>query len=69
MSTTKASQHLYIVRIWFETTRSDRQKWRGLIEHVPTGRKLYFTSLANLVDFISLSLPSSDTASTAQPPN
>lgn len=69
MNTIEASQHLYLVRIWFESTRSDRQSWRGLVEHVPTGKKLYFTSLADLNDFISLSLPSPDTASTARFPD
>lgn len=43
-------QHLFIVRIWFE--RADT--WRGQVEHIPSGQKLYFTSLDDLNDFINL---------------
>lgn len=47
-------QHLFIVRMWFET--SCLGAWRGSVEHVDTGQKMYFTSLGDLNDFITLRL-------------
>jgi len=48
------SQHLFIVRLWSETAQPGY--WRGSVEHVPSGQKLYFTSLGDLNDFITLRL-------------
>ena len=47
-------QHLFIVRMWSEMPQPG--PWRGSVEHVPTGQKLYFTSLDDLNDFITLHL-------------
>ena len=31
----------------------NHDQWRGLVENVTTGQRLYFTSLADMSDFIS----------------
>jgi hypothetical protein len=51
---TSPSQHLFVVRLWSETTQMSQIPLRGSVEHVPTGQKLYFTSLDDLSDFIAL---------------
>jgi peptidoglycan/LPS O-acetylase OafA/YrhL len=49
---TTHSQFLFIVRIWLVEEGRDRA-WRGSVEQVPSGQKLYFTSLGDLDDFIA----------------
>ena len=51
--TTRQHQHLFIVRLWQETSRLASDQWRGSIEHVPSTQRIYFTSLADLTDFIT----------------
>jgi hypothetical protein len=48
------SQHLFVVRLWSETTEKPQIPLRGSVEHIPSGQKLYFTSLDDLSDFIAL---------------
>jgi hypothetical protein len=48
------SRHLFIIRIWFEAASANQRQLRGQVEHVPSGQKLYFTSLNDLDDFINL---------------
>jgi len=50
---TERLEHLFIVRIWQEADRSGVSQWRGSVEHVPSGQRLYFTSLGDLTDFIT----------------
>ena len=47
-------QHLFVVRLWSEPVEKPRISLRGSVEYVPTGQKLYFTSLDDLSDFIAL---------------
>ncbi|MFZ5820635.1 MAG: hypothetical protein ACOYYJ_12120 [Chloroflexota bacterium] len=47
-------QQLFVVRLWTETTQISQVPLRGSVEHVPSGQKLYFTSLDALSDFIAL---------------
>ena len=60
-------RRLFVVRLWLESgssvDQSDslipdalRNQWRGLVENVTTGQRLYFTSLADMSDFISFQL-------------
>lgn len=49
-------QHVFVVRIWQETLSAQRPAWRGMVEHVPDGQRIYFTSLNDLSDFIALQL-------------
>ncbi len=46
--------HLFIVRLWREPGQISLGQWRGSVEHVPSGRRLYFVSLSDLADFITL---------------
>lgn len=49
-------EHLFIVRIWQEPTYLKSGEWRGSIEHIPSGQRLYFVSFSDLNDFIRLRL-------------
>ncbi len=46
------SEHLFIVRVWQEPAQIQAGTWRGSIEHVSSGQRLYFTSFNDLNDFI-----------------
>ncbi len=45
--------HLFIVRVWPEPAGSRAWPWRGSVEHVSSGQRLYFSALADLNDFIT----------------
>lgn len=49
-------QYLFVVRIWRESDSEQSPVWRGMVEHVPFGQRMYFTSLNDLSDFIALRL-------------
>lgn len=51
-------EHLFIVRLWSETSAAEHKRWRGSVEHIPGKQFFYFTSLHGLTDFISLHLES-----------
>jgi hypothetical protein len=55
------SQHLFIVRMWQEVDSRKPDQWRGSVEHVPSAQRLYFASLGDLNDFITLRLNSGPT--------
>jgi hypothetical protein len=55
-TTTQNSQHLFLVRMWQEGTPPSSKAWRGSVEHVPSGQRIYFSSLRDLDDFIVLRL-------------
>ncbi|MBX7233917.1 MAG: hypothetical protein K1X65_05985 [Caldilineales bacterium] len=54
--------HLFIVRIWLEpgaevrpapvSGQLDEMGWRGSVQHVRSGRRLYFRRLADLDEFM-----------------
>ncbi len=48
--------HLFVVRLWREPQADLPGPWRGSVEHIPTGQRLYFASLMDLADFIDLRL-------------
>lgn len=57
MTSQKArSEHLFIVRMWLEPGQGMPVKWRGTVEHVPSGLSFNFISLRDLTDFIALHL-------------
>jgi hypothetical protein len=46
-------QHLFIVRTWREPSDVvDTGEWRGLVEHVASGQRRYFTRMEDLDKFI-----------------
>lgn len=46
--------HAFIVRVWVETQDEHGRKagWRGSIDHVPDGKRIYFQDLSCVVRFI-----------------
>ena len=53
LTVTTRAEHLFIVRMWQEPSQAVTVHWRGYVDHVPSGQRLYFTSLTDLNDFIS----------------
>ncbi len=58
----------FLVRIWWETSNMSGEPlvWRGRVEHVASGRAIYFDDFAELLAFIenrvgSSSLPTAAT--------
>ena len=47
------TQHLFVVRVWQESGDIAPGPWRGSVEHVRSGQRLYFVSLTDLADFIT----------------
>lgn len=48
------SQHLFVVRTWRETSDVvPADQWRGSVEHVPTGQRLHFSTLGQLMQFVA----------------
>jgi len=40
--------------MWREADALHGGQWRGCIDHVASGRRLFFANLAEIIDFISL---------------
>ena len=51
------NQHSFIVRIGYEHHPPGKEQWRGYVIHINTGKRMYFLSPVDLLDFISLCLP------------
>jgi hypothetical protein len=49
-------EHRFVVHVWFESAGRTNGQWRGEVDHVGHGRRLYFSSLGDLVDFIKIRL-------------
>ncbi len=46
-------RHVFVVRVWREDSQANPGgQWRGSVEHVPTGQRIYFASLEILLEFI-----------------
>jgi len=46
-------EHLFVVRLRSEEI-DDGVHWRGYVEHIPSGRRLYFADFTALKDFLTL---------------
>jgi len=46
------SDHLFVVRIWREAGKDSNGQWRGSVDHVGSGRKQYFATTSDLVEFV-----------------
>ena len=53
------SEHRFVVRIWLETDAGTGGQWRGVVDHIGSGRKVYFSALTDLVDFMRLRMTES----------
>ena len=49
-------EHRFVVHVWFESNGRADGQWRGEVDHVGQGRRLYFSSLGDLMDFIKVRL-------------
>ena len=54
MDSFEANTHVFIVRVWLEPrdNKVATPEWRGVIEHVPNGKRRYFKDAALITDFI-----------------
>ncbi len=51
--TASDDRHLFVVRVWREESElPPGSQWRGSVEHVPSGQRVYFASLETLTGFI-----------------
>lgn len=59
VNTNKSNNHSFIVRFWLEPRELDNARpiWRGVVEHVATGEKLYLKNLEEVKQFIVSYLP------------
>jgi hypothetical protein len=49
-------KYSFLVSFWFENGESEQpagEGWRGSVEHLASGRRLYFNQIASLVGFFS----------------
>jgi|HubBroStandDraft_1064217.scaffolds.fasta_scaffold382806_2 hypothetical protein len=50
------SEHRFVVHMWLEPGDNGEGQWRGAVDHVGSGRRIYFSSLGDLTDFIRVRL-------------
>jgi hypothetical protein len=50
----RGEAHSFIVRIWYEADESHAEgvTWRGSVDHVSSGRRLYFDELGAFLRFL-----------------
>jgi hypothetical protein len=51
VKSTKDTSHAFIVRVWMEPRdiKDSEPTWRGVIEHVGSGARVYFDQLEQIV--------------------
>lgn len=50
-------EHVFLVRMWLEPGQSrDESQWRGSVQHVASGRRMFVGSPGEIGDFIGLQL-------------
>jgi hypothetical protein len=54
MSLLEDNTAVFVIRIWFERRQSEkgRDEWRGVVEHMLTGERRYFTNLEEIAAVI-----------------
>jgi hypothetical protein len=52
-------ERVFLVRMWPAQPSANRHAWRGSVQHVASGRKLYVSGLADVVEFITTELSDS----------
>ena len=59
MESIEEQTHAFIVRFWLEPREIEGAKplWRGVIEHVPSGRQNFLKGLDEITAFIESYLP------------
>lgn len=59
------NEHRFMVRVWLETAAGTSGQWRGVVDHIGTGRKVYFSDMTDLMDFIRLRMTETSQSSSA----
>jgi hypothetical protein len=54
-----AREQVFLVRMWPVQSSANKHAWRGSVQHVASGRKLYLSGLADLVEFVTTELSGS----------
>jgi hypothetical protein len=44
--------HTFIVRIWYEADQAGDGQWRGMVEQMQSQQRRYFTSFAEMNEFM-----------------
>ena len=59
MNPNRDNNHAFIIRFWLEQRELDdaRPIWRGVVEHVASGEKLYLKNIEDVKQFIVSYLP------------
>ena len=59
MNTNEDNNHTFIMRFWLEPRELENARpiWRGVVEHVASGRKHYLKNLEEVKQFILSYLP------------
>ncbi len=52
----KRRERVFIVRMWSEREASISEAWRGLVQDISSGRKLYVTDPGEVAEFIAVHL-------------
>lgn len=54
--------HAFVVKLWLERREVEgvRPEWRGRIDHVQSGQRIYFRDIAEIVHFIQAFLESTE---------
>ncbi len=52
MPARKPANQAFILRLWQEDNENDSRIWRGWIQHVGSGEKVFVQNLTDLLDFI-----------------
>ncbi len=52
MSGRKPTNQAFVLRLWREDDEADSGIWRGWIQHVGSGEKIFVQNLQDLLDFI-----------------
>jgi hypothetical protein len=55
------SEHRFVVKVWLEEGLGGPGGWRGAVDHLGHDRRLYFSSLGDLMDFIRARMTAEDT--------
>ncbi|MEJ2430603.1 MAG: hypothetical protein P8075_17050 [Deltaproteobacteria bacterium] len=55
MRSYEASTHSFIVRVWLEPRecKDAVPQFRGVVQHVPSGERIYVRDLAEIAEFIA----------------
>jgi hypothetical protein len=51
--TPRRTEHLFVVRIWYEPGCAQGAAWRGSVEHAANGARRYFADYGTLTAFIA----------------